>query len=400
MNKILLTNWKSNIAAFHFMQDRLCDVFFWKKDDEKACVGDIYVGKVTKIITGVGACFVNYCKEDTVFLALKEITAPILLNRSYDGSLKCGDEVLIQISKEAGKGKQPSATTNLSLSGNYCVVSLENRNIACSGKMAADEKTFWKKTLQQKLEENEDLKKLGIIVRTNAHALTDEELLVSEWKSLNAKLLNLIEEGSHRPPFTKIFSAEEGYLSYVKNMKQDEVGEIVTDSEMIYENIQLFFKTRPDILSRLRLYKDDKITLAKLYGLETKLSDAVAKKVWLNCGGFLYIEPTEALTVIDVNSGKFEKKAKPDEYHYLVNKEAVYEIALQLRLRNLSGIIVVDFINMKSGQQRDEIMNLLAEELKKDSLPAAVVDMTKLGLVEITRKKALRTLYEQLKDIS
>ena len=121
--------------------------------------------------------------------------------------------------------------------------------------------------------------------------------------------------------------------------------------------------------------------------------------VRLNREDFIYGKDKLVISVEDGKSGKFEKKAKPDEYHYLVNKEAVYEIALQLRLRNLSGIIVVDFINMKSGQQRDEIMNLLAEELKKDSLPAAVVDMTKLGLVEITRKKALRTLYEQLKDI-
>ena len=139
-------------------------------------------------------------------------------------------------------------------------------------------------------------------------------------------------------------------------------------------------------------------TILKLYALETKLKTATERRVWLKSGGYLIIEPTEALTVIDVNSGKFEasKKKETEEMIWQVNREAAIEVALQLRLRNLSGIIVVDFINMKRTEDQKALLELLTNEVKLDAVLTNIVDITPLGLVEITRKKNYKTLTEQL----
>ncbi|MFW5668145.1 MAG: ribonuclease E/G, partial [Acetivibrio ethanolgignens] len=150
-------------------------------------------------------------------------------------------------------------------------------------------------------------------------------------------------------------------------------------------------------LEKLRLYEDETTDLNRLYGIETSLSKVVAKQVWLKSGGTLVIEPTEALTVIDVNTGKAIKgNKKVQETFFKVNLEAAKEIAFQLRLRNLSGIIIVDFIDLDSEEHKKELLRALKEYLKEDPLKAVVVDMTPLGLVEITRKKLRKPLHEQL----
>ena len=136
--------------------------------------------------------------------------------------------------------------------------------------------------------------------------------------------------------------------------------------------------------------------MSALYGLESKIKETLSEKVWLRSGGYLVIEPTEALTVIDVNTGKYSGKKSIQDTFRMINDEAAVEIARQLRLRNISGIIIIDFINMDRAEDRDGVMNRLKMELKKDSVPSAVVDMTPLGLVEVTRKKIRKTLKEQL----
>ena len=150
----------------------------------------------------------------------------------------------------------------------------------------------------------------------------------------------------------------------------------------------------------LRLYKDDLLSLSKLYSLESIISNAMCRKLWLKSGGYIIIEQTEALTVIDVNSGKYvantRKKSDKEKTYVLVNKEAAVEIARQLRLRNISGIIVVDFINMTDKSDNSEFITYLKQLLKQDETDTAFVDITKLGLVEITRKRSGKPLIELL----
>lgn len=142
------------------------------------------------------------------------------------------------------------------------------------------------------------------------------------------------------------------------------------------------------------------LSLSKLYSLETKMKEALSERVWLKSGSYLIIQPTEALTVIDVNSGKYESNKRREEYFLTLNQEAAREIALQLRLRNLSGIIVIDFINLTEETSRQILLQTLKDEVKKDKMPVTVVDITPLGLVEITRKKENMPLLEQYRRFS
>ena len=188
--------------------------------------------------------------------------------------------------------------------------------------------------------------------------------------------------------------------TYIKNLRDiydDSYTEIITDQADIYQNLcEYFEQNTSQEHANLRLYDDEQISLSSLYGIPSKLEIALGSRVWLKSGGYLVIEPTEALTVIDVNSGKYEsKKGTPADSAYKINMEAAQEIAYQLKLRNLSGIIIVDFINMKKNDN-EQLMRYLKQLCSKDSVPTDVIDMTSLGLVEITRKKINKTLKEQL----
>ena len=152
---------------------------------------------------------------------------------------------------------------------------------------------------------------------------------------------------------------------------------------------------------KLHLYTDTQVSLFALYSLTHELERALHRQVWLPSGAYLVIDPTEALTVIDVNSGKNIKKKSREELVFSVNVEAAHEIARQLILRNISGICIIDFIDMKEKEHREELMHILRMDLKKDKVPATLVDITRLGLVELTRKKVQKSLKEQLQgDVS
>ena len=202
----------------------------------------------------------------------------------------------------------------------------------------------------------------------------------------------LREKSKHLTAYSYLYKDDSFIKERInKVFRQDEYCEIVTDDECVYNDLK-------DSFDCIRLYEDKDFGLAKLYSLKTILEESVAKKVWLKCGGYLCIEHTEAMTVIDVNSGKFTpSKGTDKESAYLsVNLEAAEEVCRPLRLRNISGIIVIDFINLVSEEDRDELMTLLKAESSKDLLKVTVADITALGLVEMTRKKELPPLYEQL----
>ena len=175
--------------------------------------------------------------------------------------------------------------------------------------------------------------------------------------------------------------------------------EIITDEPELYDAMQAFLKEKKSPLEHcLRLYEDGQLSLDTCYGLSMRLMEALKERVWLKSGGYLVIQPTEALTVIDVNTGKSTTKRDVQEHYLKVNLEAAQEIAYQLRLRNISGIIIVDFIDMTSTEAKGQLMDALLGYTRLDPVPVQVVDMTKLNLVELTRKKVKKSLREQLEE--
>lgn len=235
------------------------------------------------------------------------------------------------------------------------------------------------------------------MVRTNAGTLTDDTYLLEEWQMLEEKWNVLLSHAKSRTCYSCLYEEMPTYIKNLRDIYDNGYDEILTDQPDIYAKLKDYLAKFPTKNQEiLRLYQDKQISLSSLYGVPSKLETALGNRVWLKSGGYLVIDTTEAMTVIDVNSGKYEsKKDAPSGAAYKINLEAAREIACQLRLRNLSGIIVVDFINMKKNDSMS-LFKQLKYFCSQDAVPTEVVDITALGLVEITRKKINKTLKEQL----
>ena len=216
--------------------------------------------------------------------------------------------------------------------------------------------------------------------------------MIAESRQLAEQLEHILDIADKRTCYSCLYREKPDYIHFIENSYTAEYDEIVTDIPEIYETLRKHF-TEND--SPIRLYEDRMLPLHKLYAIESRIQELLDKKVWLKSGGYLVIEPTEALISIDVNSGKCEQGKDKEETFYKINLEAAEMIALHLRARNLSGIILVDFINMRKNAHKQQLMEYMKSLLKQDNVIADVVDMTGLGLVEITRKKINPSFCEQ-----
>lgn len=357
--------------------------------------GMICIAKVMDIVPNINAAFLRIQGERKCFIKLDDLQAGHNLTRP--GKIFAqGDNVLIQIIKESSKGKEASATCAIRLEGKLCVVSFGRTELLFSRKISSERRT----DLEQQMKEL-DFKPtdgIQIIIRTEAdnNNVTGAKI-IREAEELCIKLKNLLEKASHRSDYSVLCDVMPKYQEFILSMDEAVCEKILTDDKVIYEQTRAFLKEKQSaLISKLHLYEDCLVPLNVLYGLEGKLSEALSDKVWLKCGGFLYIEPTQALTVIDVNSGKYDKKSNREETYFRVNMEAAEEIGTQIFLRNLTGIIIVDFINMEMKEHKDELLKTLTNVLQHDANPGRVFGFTRLGLVEITRKKTDKSIYEQI----
>ena len=368
-------------------------------------IGDIYVAKVQNIAVNIGAAFVEIAKGVLTFLPLSEAAYAIITNRKADGTLKAGDELLVRLVKEPVKTKLAGVSAKLSLSGAYTVIELPRKRyketadadeLCPAGSIRISSKLGTKyHHLYQSLEPLQEIaKQFHIIIRTNVAKAPDVSDVVKEALALAGKLAHILEIGDKRVIFSCLHQSEPEYLTFIKNCYRTEYDEIVTDKKEIFDEIQNIddFKEIP-----LRLYEDDRLPLYKLYSIETRIQELTGKKVFLKSGAYLIIEQTEALIAIDVNTGKYESRKNPEETYFKINLEAAEAIAVSLRARNLSGMIIVDFINMKKKEHTEQLTEYMKSLLKRDSVPAYVVDITGLGLMEITRQKKNKSFAEQMK---
>lgn len=306
-------------------------------------IGGIYLGKIQNVAKNIDACFVEIAPGELCFLPLREAGAAYLTNRKADGTLKAGDELVVMVTRDAQKTKRASATA--------------------------------------------DPARMRQLLLKNG----------STPENASKVLQSLLEQAAHKVCFTCLFAPSEAVYEVLEQLAAPaEYREVLTDDPEIFQ--KLSEREHPLLQTKsLRFYEDPAISLRLLYSLERGMEEALDTRVWLKCGGYLVIEPTEAMTVIDVNSGKNEAKKAGEDTYYQVNLEAAEEVARQLRLRNLSGIIVVDFINMAEKEQQKALLEHLKSLTAEDPLHPRIVDMTPLGLVEITRKKTHPTLAEQFK---
>lgn len=358
-------------------------------------VGNVYVGRVQSISENIGAAFVDLGREYLTFLPLSEAKYACITNRTPDGRLKAGDELLVQLIKEPLKTKLAGVTTRLSLSGQYAVVGMrpaaeKESRVQVSSKLSDRQQDHFRslEALQTIAE------KYCLIVRTNAASLTEETPLLAEAANLSEILSHLLEIAPSRTCYSCLYRSKPDYAAFVENAYRNEYDEVITDLQEVYDAL---IDLCQDADIPLRFYEDSLLPLYKLYAVESRMQELLAKKVWLKSGGYLVIEPTEALISIDVNTGKCESGKDKEETFLRINREAAEMIALHLRARNLSGIILVDFINMKRKADETALLEYMRSLLKKDPIQAKALDMTRLGLMELTRKKITPSLAEQLR---
>lgn len=365
---------------------------------DDAQIGDIFVAKVKNVAKQINAAFIDYAPGRKGYLPICSDYVPVITNRRYDGRVRAGDEILVQLEKEAVRTKEPVFTMNLSMAGKYSAVSYGNTYKGVSRKCSKAEKEQLRTAIPHEID-------YGVVIRTNAAQLlhaekaADAEVLQpvrDEIRYLNARMSALIQDSLHRTCYSRVWKNAPPYLT---QMRDEGIAyrQIIVDDRQIYDEIKDFVALyMPEQLANITMYHDDTYPLQKLYRVETQLDELLARKVWLRSGAYLVIEKTEAMYVIDVNSGKNLSRKETAEYIYQINLEAAAEIMRQIRLRNLTGMIVVDFINMEDSAQENALLQTLRGLAQKDHIRTTIVDITALGLVEITRKKTTKSLAEQL----
>lgn len=391
MKQFVFTEWNKKKLGILFEDGKAMEIRCYEAD---SILGNVYRARVSNLSPNINAAFVDIKKGESCYLSMDD----------YHGEkLKVGDLVTVQVVRDKIKTKRYAVTTDISLQGDYAVTTLF-APVGVSSKITDSARKKELKTLMQNLliaeqdaqlylaegnvAEIERIKKLtlGGIIRTQAeHA--EDAAITREIEGQARLLYSIMKKSEYATQYTCLYHTEVEYIKDIRRMHALQDVEIVTDISEVTEAI-----------SEIPLYTDE-YTLTLRYSLASLLEKTLSKHAYLKSGAYLVIEPTEAMTVIDVNSGKSIKGKNAEEQFLKINIEAAKEIARQLRLRNISGIVMIDFINMKEESHNHGLMKNLAEYVRTDPVRTTVVDMTKLGLVELTRQKGKRALHEVFSEI-
>lgn len=389
--KLVITKLENKILTTVLENEDVVELHCSKQEVQEnvAVLGNVYIGKVKNIVRNINAAFVEIATGIECYYAIEENEAPIFTQKIGKKLLCIGDELLVQVSKEAVKTKVPTVTSKLSFTGKYVVLTSGDTRIGASAKLPKEER---ERLIQIAKSYASD--KYGLIMRTNAKDIS-QDVLKTELEQLIQEYEKLISTAQTRTCFSCLKKAPKQYLTELKNIYQEGLTDIIAEDSELYEEIKEFLEEhQPEDLEKLRLYSDKLLPLYKLYSIEKHVENALKERVWMKSGAYLVIQPTEALTVIDVNTGKCIDKKRDDRAYLKINIEAAKEAARQIRLRNLSGIILIDFINLSSKELMDELMEYFGKELRRDPIATTLVDITKLQLVEVTRKKIRKPFHE------
>ena len=369
MKSIIIESLISSQKTAVLEEDKIVELFIEDNTLDKK-VSNIYRGIVKKVLPGIDACFVDIGFEKMAYLQMKK-----------DSSIKAGQEILVQVNKEEIGTKGAKLSLEISIAGRYLVYIPSNDRVTISNKITEEKERFWLKKIAKSI----NTENLGLIIRTEAAGCSKEEL-ESDIKELKQQYENILKEYKLGIGPKLLYKSLDISSKYVKDNVNDSVDKIITNDIKKYEELKNKLKyINSDYINKLVLEENKDVF--DLYKVNNQIQKALNKKVWLKSGGYLIIEKTEALTVIDVNTGKFTGSLKLDETVYKTNLEAASEIARQLKLRDIGGIIIVDFIDMHKLKNKDELIKILKQELQKDKRKFEVLGMTRLGLVEIARRR-------------
>lgn len=383
--------------------DGKLDQFFLQRNEKLRPLGNIYKGRVTTILTALGAAFVDIGLEKDGFLPMSEMahSSSILEDeievdpprsnnsdsikpvRTIEQLLHKGQEIIVQVVKAPIGSKGARLTTQISLPGRFLVLTPLEKRIGVSRKISNREHRTRLRKIMTDLDASKDA---GVIVRTAAAAAAKKNLK----KDLNY-LLNTwqaVQKLDKKATSPALLHEELGLvLRVIRDSLLADVEEITVDSKTEYKKINRFLASfSPQSQSKLNCYRGRKPLFDK-FSLEPEVAKIFNPKIWLKCGGYLVINQTEALVAVDVNTGKHRSKGGREETALRANLEAAEEVATQLRLRNMGGIIVIDFIDMSSRKYQKQVMAVLLKELKKDKARTRVLPFSEFGLIQLTRQR-------------
>lgn len=420
MSSEILINSTSYEIRIALVENGQLAQFHLQRPTEKGLVGNIYRGRVVRVLPGMQAAFVDIGLERTGFLYVDDVFIPNaelderLMNRtnpcgklefaastpdidtlrspgrSIDDLLSEGQDITVQVGKDPIGTKGARLTCHITLPCRNLVFMPLTDHIGISRKIEND-------TVRQDLKERiENLRPAGtgFIVRTVAeHANAEEleadmEFLMLLWD----EILDISSRTSETPAM--IYEDLDITFRSVRDLFTDEVNSLILDDEETYDKLLRFIQTfAPKLQDRLSYYQGDS-PLFEAHGIDIEINRALEKKVWLRSGGYIIIETTEALSVIDVNTGRFVGKSDLEDTIFKTNMEAAKEIAYQLRLRNIGGIIIIDFIDMEDEQHREELFTSFKEAVKKDKSRINILKLSEFGLVQMTRKRNCENLSQ------
>lgn len=379
--------------AYIMLDEKRDFVDFQVFQEEESLLNSIFVARVDNIVPNINAAFVRISPKQVCYLPLEDVQAPLYVKKQSEfKKLSIGDEIIVQVVKDAIKTKEPVVSTKLTMTGKYCVLTTDNTSLGVSKKITGEQHLQMSEFLRTYVSEQSNTFGFGMIIRTNALEAIEEELK-QDLSGTMARFISLKEKSAHQTAFAELEKPDAPYIQKLKSVDLSALDGIFTDEEDIFTEIEHKLPYLKD-KGPLKLYKDDKVSLGTLYNFRGSVDKLVEKRVWLKSGANIIIEQLETMTVIDINSGK--NISKNETAILEINKEAAVEIARQLRLRNISGMIIIDFINMKSKEHIDDLVTVLKEQIKKDSVTCTFMDVTKLGLVELTRKKTYKSLKEMI----
>ncbi len=374
----------------------LVELFLELPENERM-VGDIYLGRVVNVVKGMQAAFVDIGQEQDAFLHFSDIgntlaeygtyldleSAETESSRSRRRPIpKEGQEILVQIIKEPIAKKGSRITTEISLPGRFFVLVPNSDVIGVSKRIQSYKE---KRRLKNFAKQNRP-KGFGVIIRTAAEGKSEKLLkndldnLIKTWRQIEKKLKTI------RPPCL-VYKDLGMTSSVIRDLFTHEISKVVVDSEKLYKQIVKYLKdVSPHLIDRVELYKEQR-PIFDYFGIEKEIEKSLARKVWTKSGGYIIFDHTEALVAIDVNSGKFMGRGHQDENSLRINLEAAREIARQLRLRDIGGIIVIDFIDMTDPQKRQILLEEFKKELRKDRAKWSISPISEFGLIEMTRER-------------
>ncbi len=401
MNRIVI-NFNNFQKRAAIIEDQRVVEVLTEREDESNIIKNIYSGRVANVLPGMESAFVDIGLEKNSFLFVddlrefeeKYLNGIVNSGKPIEELLTVGDKVVVQVLNVPRGTKGARVTTNFTIPGKYVVLMPNSDHIAISKKIKDEEE----RTRLQEIFEEIKPAKMGVIIRTAAqgksvyHFEREISYLVKKWEDIERKI-------SKAAIGEVLYNDNSIVTTILRDILSNDIDELIVDNEEVYWEIIDYINafSESNFKTKVKLF-DENRDIFDEYNVNKEIEKALDKFVWLDCGGYLVIEKTEALVTVDVNTGKNTGSFNLEKTVLNTNLDAAREIPKQLRLRNLSGIIIIDFIDMKLQEDKDLVLQQLDSELKKDRIKNNIVHFTDLGLVEMTRKRVGRNLsyfYEE-----